>query len=191
MSVSEDKTATLRSEEHGHQPCVTENAVVRRLTPLECERLQGYPTIREVKCTEMTKDEYIAWNINEGNIIVDTENGKVYRTRGQRGTRLDEPKEMTGSNVNGYLCVSIRNGETKMLCRIHRIVWIAAHGIIPDGYVIDHINNDKQDNRLSNLQMLTPEDNSHKAKSDGLYLEKEDSPSAVISNEVHDLIQEI
>ena len=43
MSVSEDKTATLRSEEHGHQPCVTENAVVRRLTPMECERLQGYP----------------------------------------------------------------------------------------------------------------------------------------------------
>ncbi len=43
MSVSEDKTATLRSEEHGHQPCVTENAVVRRLTPMECERLQGFP----------------------------------------------------------------------------------------------------------------------------------------------------
>ena len=43
MSVSEDKTATLRSEEHGHQPCVTKDAVVRRLTPLECERLQGYP----------------------------------------------------------------------------------------------------------------------------------------------------
>lgn len=43
MSVSEDKTATIRSEEHGHQPCVTKGVVVRRLTPLECERLQGYP----------------------------------------------------------------------------------------------------------------------------------------------------
>lgn len=43
MSVSEEMTSTLRSEEHGHQPCVKNNAVVRRLTPMECERLQGYP----------------------------------------------------------------------------------------------------------------------------------------------------
>ena len=85
MSISEDVTNTLRSEEHGHQPIVLENhpqdsrmkikedgvfqtmgarmgaetdpqtlmvlekghdmneAIVRRLTPLECERLQGYP----------------------------------------------------------------------------------------------------------------------------------------------------
>ena len=166
-------------------------SVVRRLTPLECERLQGYPTIREVRCSEMTKDEYIAWNISEGNIIVDTERGKVFRTRGQRGTKLDEPKEMNGSNVNGYLCVSIRNGDTKISCRVHRIVWIAAHGIIPDGYVIDHINNNKQDNRIENLQMLTPEENSHKARKDGLYLTQENSHSAKISDEVHDLIQYI
>ena len=168
---------------------VIQGYIVRRLTPLECERLQGYPTIREVKCTEMTKDEYIAWNISEGNIIVDAENGKVYRTRGPGGIELDEPKEMTGSNVNGYLCVSIRNGNTKMSCRMHRIVWIAVHGIIPDGYVIDHINNDKKDNRIKNLQMLTPEQNSHKAKQDGLYLTGQDSPATKISDEVHDLIQ--
>lgn len=165
--------------------------VVRRLTPLECERLQGFPTIREVKFSEMTKDEYIAWNINEGNILVDTENGKVFRTRGQGGLKLDEPKEMKGSEVNGYLCVNIRNGDTKMLCRVHRIIWIASHGIIPNGYVIDHINNNKQDNRIENLQMLTPNENSHKAKRDGLYLEKEENPAAVISNETHDLIQYI
>ena len=43
MSVTENMTNGLRAQEHGHQPCVTENTVVRRLTPLECERLQGYP----------------------------------------------------------------------------------------------------------------------------------------------------
>jgi len=167
----------------------TDNAVVRRLTPKECENLQGYPSIREVRFSEMTKDEYIAWNINEGNIIVDTQNGKVFKTRGQMGTKLDEPKEMTGSNVNGYLCVTISNGNTKMLCRVNRIIWIAAHGIIPEGYVVDHINNNKQDNRIDNLQILTPEENSHKAKNDGLYLSKENNPSAKITDEIHDLIQ--
>ena len=139
------------------------------LSELECERLQGYPCIREVKFTQMTKDEYIAWNICEGHIKVDVENGRVYRTRGQGGVPLDEPKEMLGSDVNGYLVVSIRNGKTKMSCRVHRIIWIAAHGIIPEGYVIDHKNNNKKDNRLANLQMLTSSENSTKARNDNLY----------------------
>lgn len=167
------------------------DAVVRRLTPTECERLQGYPAIREVKFTEMTKDEYIAWNINEGNIIVDVESGKVFSSRGPGGVRLQEPKELSGSIVNGYRVVSIRNHETKLQCRVNRVVWIAANGIIPDGYVVDHINNDKLDNRICNLQLLTPEENSHKAKQDGLYLSKEGNPASKISDEVHDLIQYI
>jgi len=170
-------------------PQIVCNSVVRRLTPLECERLQGYPVVRKVRFTEMTKDEYIAWNINEGNIVVDTEYGKVFATRGPGGEKLDEPKELTGSVVNGYKVVSIRNGETKMQCRVHRIVWIAEHGIIPDGYVIDHINNDKADNRIANLQLLTATENSTKARQDGLYKVHEDAGQAKISDEVHDLIQ--
>ena len=71
------------------------------------------------------------------------------------------------------------------------MVWIAKHGVIPEGYVIDHINNNKLDNRIENLQILTVEENSHKAKKDGAYLSKENNPSAKITNEVHDLIQYI
>ena len=173
-----------------HVPCTyAQQSVVRRLTPLECERLQGYPSIREVRFTEMTKDEYIAYNLNEGHIIVDTEHGIVYGTRGPGGVALKEPVELKGTDVNGYKVVSIRNGETKMQCRVHRIVWIAKHGIIPEGYVIDHINNDKQDNRLCNLQLLTPGENSTKARKDGLYKVHDKSGSAKITDEVHDLIQ--
>ena len=137
----------------------------------------------------MTKDEYIAWNINEGNIVVDIEYGKVFATRGSGGIKLDKPRELTGTILNGYRVVSIRNGETKMQCRVHRIVWIAEHGVIPDGYVIDHINNDKQDNRRCNLQLLTAAENSTKARADGLYKIHGDSGSAKISDEVHDFVQ--
>ena len=165
--------------------------IVRRLTPLECERLQGFPTVRKVRFTEMTKDEYIAWNLAEGNIIADVDAGKVFRTRGPGGIKLDEPKEMPGSNKNGYKVVSIKNGDTKMQCRIHRIIWIAAHGIIPEGYVIDHINNDKTDNRLINLQILTAAENSIKARNDGLYKVHEEAGQSKITDEVHDLIQYI
>lgn len=168
---------------------MSNNMIVRRLTPKECERLQGFPVVRNVKFSEMTKDEYIAYNINEGHIIVDKENGKVFATRGPGGITLDTPRELTGSSVNGYLVVSIRNGNTKMQCRIHRIVWISEHGIIPDGYVVDHINNNKQDNRICNLQLLKQSENSTKARADGLYKVHDDAGTAKISDETHDLIQ--
>ena len=45
----------------------------------------------------------------------------------------------------------------------HRFVWECYNGIIPDGLVIDHINDDKIDNRLSNLQLLTTKENNIKA----------------------------
>ncbi len=38
---------------------------------------------------------------------------------------------------------------------LHRLVWIQAHGPIPDGFVIHYRNHDRLDNRLENLELLT------------------------------------
>ena len=162
--------------------------VVRRLTPLECERLQGFPSEKKWNVEEMTKDEYIAWNLAEGNIIADPKTGKVYGTRGPGGVPYKEPKELKGTDVKGYRVVSIRNGTTKLQCRVHRIIWIAANGVIPEGYCIDHINNNKADNRLQNLQLLTPEQNSSKAKNDGLYLNGLDNKATKLDPDLKDEI---
>lgn len=170
---------------------IAQYGIARRLTPLECERLQGYPIVRRIKTTIMTKDEYIAYALAKGHIIADTETGKVYATRGGHGKRLDTPKELTGTMANGYRVITIRQDKCKMQCRIHRIIWIAAHGIIPDGYVVDHINCDKTDNRLANLQLLTAADNSTKARKDGRYKTRSEAGRAKIADEVHDIIQYI
>ena len=45
----------------------------------------------------------------------------------------------------------------------HRHVWSEAHGEIPEGMTIDHINGNKRDNRLENLQLLTQAENSRRA----------------------------
>ena len=38
-----------------------------------------------------------------------------------------------------------------------------SNGIIPDGKVIDHVNNIKDDNRLSNIQLITQQENCKKS----------------------------
>lgn len=171
------------------QPIMAKNTVVRRLTPKECERLQGFPPMgKVVDVSAMTKDEYIAWNLAEGNIMADAKTGKVYATRGPGGCPYKQPKELSGTELNGYRVVSIRNGATKLQCRVHRIIWISQNGILPDGYVIDHINNDKMDNRIENLQLLMPGENSHKAKEDGLYKEGLDNKATKLDPDLKDEI---
>lgn len=45
----------------------------------------------------------------------------------------------------------------------HRFIWTFCNGAIPEGYEVDHINDDSHDNRLSNLQLLTPSENRKKS----------------------------
>lgn len=44
---------------------------------------------------------------------------------------------------------------------LHRAIYETFIGEIPEGYVIDHINTIKDDNRLSNLRCVTPIENSN------------------------------
>lgn len=41
----------------------------------------------------------------------------------------------------------------------HRVVWEAAHGPIPEGMQIDHLDADAGNNALSNLDLVTPQQN--------------------------------
>jgi len=49
----------------------------------------------------------------------------------------------------------------------HRVVWEAAHGPLPRGLAVHHINHDGFDNRLENLVAITPSEHSkHHASAD-------------------------
>lgn len=164
------------------------NVIVRRLTPKECERLQGFPTEVRLKAEDMTPDELIACALANGDITCDLANGKVYGTRGPGGKPLDEKRELGFVHPSGYVHINLSSNGSKKQVRAHRVIYIAANGHIPDGMVVDHINNDKSDNRICNLQLLTAEENSRKAADDGKYLSGEDNPRSKITAEVRSRI---
>jgi hypothetical protein len=168
----------------GHHHGVATPEQVRRLTPVECERLQGFPSAITFKYEEMTRDEIIAIALANKDLIVDAEMGKVYRTRGPGGKRLEEALEIKGTQSNGYLVAALHGKNCRKQVRLNRVVWISVNGIPPEGMVVDHINSIKTDNRISNLQLLTKEENSTKASNDGCYLSGDSHPKAKLTVEL-------
>lgn len=95
------------------------------------------------------------------------EDGEIYNVR------LERP--VKGSiNKMGQKIVGI--GKTPKL--VSRIVYECFNGPIEEGYQIDHIDNDRTNNKLSNLQKLTKSENCIKKykvdgyKSDGRKMQK-------------------
>ena len=50
------------------------------------------------------------------------------------------------------------NGKVKFF-KVHRLVYEAFYGEIPNGMQVNHINEIKTDNRLENLNLMTPKEN--------------------------------
>lgn len=79
-----------------------------------------------------------------------------------RSLKFGKAKYMKNAKLpTGYERIDLcRNGKKKQFS-IHRLVWEAFNGTIPDGKEIDHINTVRDDNRLSNLRVVTHKGNSN------------------------------
>lgn len=62
----------------------------------------------------------------------------------------------------GYYEVRLGLNNKRTSLSHHRVVWETWNGSIPQGMHINHINQIKSDNRLSNLEMVTPSENQQK-----------------------------
>ena len=86
-----------------------------------------------------------------------TSAGDVYRYNKRRGTILP----MKCSTADGhYKLIVLENG--KKFWYAHRLVYEAFVGEIPEGLVVDHIDNDFTNNRVWNLQVITKSENTQK-----------------------------
>ncbi len=115
---------------------------------------------------KLEKQKKLLYLFDTGFITVDATKGFVYRNR-HAGGFLSRSKQIVGSlDHQGYpqtrLCIK---GAT-IAVRLHQIVYLAHFRNIPEGLTIDHIDNNKLNNCIQNLQLLTNEDNISKSHRD-------------------------
>lgn len=81
------------------------------------------------------------------------EDGRIYSLNVKRFLK---PK----NSIDKYLQIGLsdNNKKRKFFC-VHRLVYEAFNGPIPEGLQVDHINGIRDDNRLENLRLLTHKEN--------------------------------
>ncbi len=113
-----------------------------------------------------------------------SEDGSMLKVR---GTGIKK----TARSTAGYRQISCY-GKTFL---VHRVVWEAFNGEIPEGLQINHIDGNKANNNLSNLELVTPAENMRHAVKTGLKPGKlaEANSMAKLTNEqyleiIHELV---
>ena len=83
------------------------------------------------------------------------EDGVVFGKRSKR-------QVVTPINDRGYKLVQIWDGGKPKTYTLHKLIALLFLGETPDGFEVDHIDNDKLNNHVNNLQFLTVAENRKK-----------------------------
>lgn len=82
-----------------------------------------------------------------------------YVKQGERNVFNKELIMRPCANKKGYLFHNIRPFGKSMTISLHKLVWKAFNGEIPRGYEINHIDENKFNNTIRNLNILTHKEN--------------------------------
>lgn len=87
----------------------------------------------------------------------------IYSVNKNGDVRNNETGRMLKPNKDkdGYLRVELHKDKKRKHYYVHRLVWEAFNGPIPEGMQVNHISERPWDNRLENLNLLTPKENSN------------------------------
>ena len=88
------------------------------------------------------------YEITEDGVIRYKKNGKICPDYGDGKTKEGSKR--------GYRKIKIYpdNEKVRKVFSVHRLLWMAFMGEIPEGYEVDHINGKRDDNRLDNIRVI-------------------------------------
>ena len=85
--------------------------------------------------------------------------------------------------ARGYMLINLyRHGRPHNFL-VHRLVVASFVGPIPAGKQVNHIDGDKRNNCLDNLEIVTPQQNREHAMRTGLVVRGEDNPNSRLTDE--------
>lgn len=108
---------------------------------------------------EITNANGKTYHSIEGWYYADDERGEIWSQK--------SGKWLKGSkNQYGYLQVGLQCEEGKKPFYVQRLIWESFNDQIPQGLEVNHINENKEDNRLCNLNLMThPQNINHGTRS--------------------------
>lgn len=109
------------------------------------------------RLNEHPADELCLKAIAAGVLSINTTTGIVISLRANR--------IVGGKNTKGYLVYTLHFKGERQQVKLHRLIWLATGKTIAGGFVIDHINGKKDDNRIQNLRLADPTQNSNNRRS--------------------------
>lgn len=92
---------------------------------------------------------------NFSNYVVFPEEGKVFNLNTKKWIGY-----LNKSTGYWYVTLYDDNGEKKNF-RLSRLIWESVNDKIPEGLQVNHIDEDKSNNSISNLNLMTPSENTN------------------------------
>ncbi len=116
---------------------------------------------RKSPCPEQSSYEILLSLIEKGEYVID-ETGRVFHCLNRRnGKKIHTRVDYT--TRDGYRNVVFQYERKTRNCRAHKLIWMHLRGPVPKGLEINHIDGDRQNNVVTNLEVVTPKENMHHA----------------------------